>query len=118
MVSLQITIQRSVVNNTASTINFATAPGRLDISESMVPPDVRIFTITTASVAVANSTSVSGDMVPPSDNQSKQHTLSVPLTHHWETLLLRPADVGSVGGYDVGYDECACTTDFVTAPAV
>ena len=24
--------------------------------------------------------------------------------------------MGSVGGYDVGYDECSHTTDFATAP--
>ena len=109
-------MQRSVANNTARTTDFATAPGRLDISEAMVPPDVCIFTIATASVAVANDTSVSDAMVPPADYQSKQHTLLIPLTHHWETLLLRPADGGSVGGYKVGYDECACTTNFATAP--
>ena len=39
-----------------------------------------------------------------------------PPSHHWATLLLRPADVESVGGYDVGYDECSRTTDFLTAP--
>ena len=27
-----------------------------------------------------------------------------------------PADVGSVGGYNVGYNECSRTTHFVTAP--
>ena len=48
--------------------------------------------------------------------QSKQHTFSTPPTHHWATLSLRPADVGSIGEYDIGYDECFHTTDFATAP--
>ena len=55
-------------------------------------------------------------MVPPADDKSKQHTLSTPPSHHWATISLRPADVGSVGCYNVGYDECSCTTNFETAP--
>ena len=68
-------MQRSVSDNTsnakspARTTDFATAPGCLDIAR------------------------VSEAMVPPADNQSKQHTFSTPLSHHWATLLLRPADV-------------------------
>ena len=63
------------------------------VSEAMVPPDFRISTIATASAAVANGISVSDAMVPPADDQSEQHTLSPPPSHHRETLLLRPADV-------------------------
>ena len=48
--------------------------------------------------------------------QSKQHTLSTPPTHHRATLSLKPAYMGNVGGYYVGYDECSRTTNFVTAP--
>ena len=59
---------------------------------------------------------VSDDMVPPADNQSKQHTLSNLPSHHWATLSLRRADMGGVGGYDVEYNECYCTTDFATSP--
>ena len=73
------------------TTDFATAPGRLDI--------VRVLDA----------------MVPPDDDQSKQHTLLTPTSYHRATLLLRPADVGNVCGYDVGYDECARTTNFATA---
>ena len=75
----------------AHTTNFATAPVHLDI------------------IRVSNA------MVPPADNQPKQHILSMPPSHHWETLSLRCADVWNVGGYDVGYNECFCTTDFATA---
>ena len=55
-------------------------------------------------------------MVPPADDQSKQHTLSTTTSHHQEKFLLRPADVGIVEGDDVGYYECYHTTKFVTAP--
>ena len=58
---------------------------------------------------------VSDAMVPPADNQSKQHTLSTLPSQHWASLLLRPADVGSVGGYNVGYNECYRITDFATS---
>ena len=74
------------------TTDFVTAPGRLDIA--------RVF----------------DDMVPTADNQSKQHTLSNIPSHHWATLSMRRADVGGVGGYDVEYNECYCTTDFATSP--
>ena len=74
------------------TAKFTTALARLDISR------------------------VSDAMVPPDDDQSKQHTLSTDPSHNRATLSLRPADVGSIGGYDVGYDECSRTTEFVTAP--
>ena len=40
----------------------------------------------------------------------------MPPSKYQATLLLRPADVGSVGGYGVGYNDCSHTTDFVTAP--
>ena len=79
-------------NKCSCTTNFATAPDRLDI--------VR----------------VSDAMVTLADYQSRQHTFSMPPSHHRATLLLRPEDVGSVGGYYVGYDECSCTTNFTTAP--
>ena len=115
MVLLWVTKQRYVANNTARTTDFATAPSRPDIAKAMVPPDVRLSTIATDSVAAANETSVSDAMVPPSDDQIKTHTLSMPTSHHRATLLLRHADVGRFGGYDVGYDECAHTNDFVTA---
>ena len=59
---------------------------------------------------------VSDTIFPPVDNQSKQHTLSMPSSHHWATLSLRSADLGSIGGYDVGYEVCSRTTDFATAP--
>ena len=74
------------------TTDFATYPGHLDI--------VRVLDA----------------MVPPDDDQSKQHTLLTPTSHHRATLLLRPADVGSVEGDYVGYDECYRTTDFENAP--
>ena len=48
--------------------------------------------------------------------QSEQHTLFTPSSRHWATLYLSPADVGSVGAYDIGYNECSCTTNFATAP--
>ena len=73
------------------TTNFVTAPGRLDI--------VRVFDA----------------MVPPADYQPNKHTLLTLPSDYRATLALRPADVGSVGGYDFGYDECFCTTDFATA---
>ena len=80
-----------------------------------------LVSFATAADAVAivkiQTSGVSDAMVPNADYQSKQHTLSIPLTHHWETLLLRPADVGSVGGYKVGYNECSCTTNFVPTSA-
>ena len=44
---------------------------------------------------------VSDAMVPPDDDQSKQHTLSTNTSHNQASLSLRPADVGSIGGYDV-----------------
>ena len=69
MVSLRVTRQSSVAENTAHTTNFATSMGRLDISKAIFPPDVYLYTITTASVAVSNGTSVSDDMVPPADDQ-------------------------------------------------
>ena len=60
------------------TTHFATAPVRLDIAH------------------------VSDAMVPPADYQSKQDTLSMPTSHHWATISLRRADIGGIGGYDVG----------------
>ena len=48
--------------------------------------------------------------------QSKQRILLTPASHHRAKIYLRPADVWRVGGYDIGYDECSCTTNFVTAP--
>ena len=75
----------------ASTTNFAADPGSLDI------------------VRVSNA------MVPSVDNQPKQHTVSMPPSHHSTTSSLRCAEMGRVGGYDVGYNECFCTTDFATA---
>ena len=62
------------------TTDFATAPGSLDIA------------------------CVFNDMVPTADNQPKQHTFSMPTSRHSSTSSLRRADVGSVGGYDIGYD--------------
>ena len=62
------------------TTNFATASGRLNIAR------------------------VSDAMVPPAEDQSKQHTFSMPPSHHRRTLSLRRADVRSAGGYDVGQD--------------
>ena len=69
MVSLRVTSQRSVANNTARSTDFATSPVRLDISEDMAPPDVCLFAIATDSVDVANGTSFSDAMVPPDDDQ-------------------------------------------------
>ena len=48
--------------------------------------------------------------------QSTQHKLPMPPTHHQETLSLRPADVGRIGCYEVGQNECSLTTNFATAP--
>ena len=48
--------------------------------------------------------------------QSKQRILLTPTSHHRATLYLRPADFWRDGGYDIGYDECSCTTNFATAP--
>ena len=64
----------------ARTTNFATALGRLDI------------------VRVSNA------MIPPADNQPKQHKFSMPTSCHHSTSSLRRADVGSIGGYDIGCD--------------
>ena len=47
---------------------------------------------------------VSDAMVPPADNQSKQHTSLTFPYHHWATLLFRPADIGRVAEYKVVYN--------------
>ena len=52
-----------------------------------------LSTIATASAAVANGKNISDAVVPPADNQSKQHTSSTPPSHHQATLLLRPSDI-------------------------
>ena len=46
----------------------------------------------------------------------REHALSIPPSHHRATLSLRRADVRSAGGYNVGYNEYSCTTNFATAP--
>ena len=118
------------------TTDFATAPGRLDIAQSkqhtlFTPPSHHLTTLSlgyadVGSVGVygvgydecsrttefvtapvcQDIACVSDAIVPPAHNQSKQHTLSTPPSHHPATLSLRPADVGSIGCYDVGYNEC------------
>ena len=60
------------------TTHFVTVPGRLDIMR------------------------VSDAMVPTEYDKSKQHTFSMPSSHHLATLSLKRADVGSVGCYEVG----------------
>ena len=74
------------------TINFLNDPGCLDIAN------------------------VFDAMVPHADYQPKEHTLLTPSSHHRAILALRPSDMGIVGGYEVGYDDCSRTTDFATAP--
>ena len=48
--------------------------------------------------------------------QSKQRILLTPTSHYRAKIYFSPADVWRVGGYDIGYDECSCTTNFATAP--